>query len=459
MDKLNEAIKNITPPATEIILQGAYQKMQNRPSMIKTIACKFAKASLITAAAACMLLVAFFVPRMFEHYDTDPLGVAVWQLIPISDEYFTLDTSPENLQGILVVSNGISRTETSPTIRVRENGRIVTQNPRNLRRYGAINMDGEVVIPIEFMSLFPIFGDGLTIATKEEDGVFQQIYIDMEGNPFILDFNGLPSLFMDGYATVRVSDHYNGIFESFVINRQGEIAFKEEGIIIENLGNGLISKSCTAFHMWDGESERRAWVEDIYGNVLFEKDLLIIPTWLVPQQRTTTTFYAITHGRWDERYWGLFCLEANEIITDMDFLFPTVFRGNRAITWRVDGDIFVIDNKGNDIKNLTRFFYPKEICLMSFTGFTGDVVAVHFTDDTSPVIINLYGEIIAQTDFDFVSMFNNEGIAVFRKNGLYGYVNAQGEVLLPAEFEFASMMYDDVGFLRRNGQQYRFVKK
>ncbi|MCL1884925.1 MAG: WG repeat-containing protein [Defluviitaleaceae bacterium] len=425
-NKMKEAVQKIPAPAPEIILENVQDKIKNRQTP--------ANAFMLVAAAVCMLFVAYFVPLLMG--GNAPLAVGGY-LIPLQTTEFVIGHHDGIYQGLLIVS----------------------RNEGDEALYGLIDMYGEIVIPPEYSFILPFFLEGVTMATRHvyDELIFEAI--DKENNPVIFEIDGerinfFMSVFMDGYATVTTG--FNLDTPTFIINREGEVILREEDYAFLNIGNGLFLKSSAPFNIFPTNETTYLVTVDTYGNIVFDKGIWLtyFPSLFDPY----TTFYSkIPLGNLsDITKYGIFNLTNNTFVTDEIISTPTAFSNGRAIVEMYTGEIVIIDHEGNRIAELSEIFYPAEAEIREYAWLNNGIAPLHFSCGKPPVIINSEGEIIAETNFDGIRMFSDENIAVFEKDGLFGYVDSHGRIIFPPEFDFATNLYNGVSFVRRGDNQYRF---
>jgi hypothetical protein len=155
---------------------------------------------------------------------------------------------------------------------------------------------------------------------------------------------------------------------------------------------------------------------------------------------------------------GIFCLQTNSFITEPIFYHLTPFSNGRALAQNLDGDVVIIDRTGTEISNVSQTVAPLEILLPTILPFGSGVAPIHFMGDGGPpIIISDNGDIITDTNFGVIRQFSDCGIAVFRQNARFGFINTQGEVLHSPTLSFATNVYQGVAFVRDGLNQYRLL--
>jgi hypothetical protein len=283
-----------------------------------------------------------------------------------------------------------------------------------------------------------------------------------------------------GYTSVR----WRGANEpTFIVNRYGEIVMQEDGVWLDVIGNGLFSRSSFGERQFIRD-KYDATVVDINGNEVFPHNLILLPQLDNPHFFHHMAFiggaydvdgYVAVYTFQPSLYtldldnlvrqvhgYGIFCLRTNTFVTEPIFYSLTPFNNGKAIARTMENPdvVIIIDREGNEVANLTQNLYPLDINTNMIMPFGDGVTPIHFNSGGNPMIINDRGEVVSDTDFLTIHRFNDDGIALFsiRVPGRrYGFVNARGEVILPPEFSFASSMYQNIAFVTRNRQQYRFV--
>lgn len=88
--------------------------------------------------------------------------------------------------------------------------------------------------------------------------------------------------------------------------------------------------------------------------------------------------------------------------------------------------------------------------------FRDGVTALNFTDGKGSIIIDTKGNTVAKTDCDEIQLFH-EGLAVCKKDGTYGYVNAVGNEVLKPIYEMVTNIDNGIGFVSNEGKMYKFT--
>jgi hypothetical protein len=465
---MKDAIEKIRTPNEEIILKNVRDGIENKKSFLKNFFVNFAKAGAVAIAVATFIFAAYFIPRnLNENLNGYEGGIAAnpseeipfvipeipfeeitGELFPISNE-FVIEMGVIR-EGLLGVANGFEFIDLQQ------------------RRVGMINLDGELVIPLEFSTIHGFSPEGFAYADKlNDDGSRQGFIIDTSGNIVLSEINGEPLdawvnvYFGDGLATVQPRHDMETFSEppSFIINMDGEIIMQDDNLWYQYIGNGLFLVSTTSFFISDPENprERDAWVIDAQGRVVF--DFLLVLFLDFEQRDLSVATYTTDSDMYSAWRYGLFCLRTNSFITDEIFTgrIPR-FSNDRAIAQMLNDDYVIIDLAGNVLANLSEMYASPHMPNFSIwpSDLGGGFASLSFTRNGT-IIINDSGELVAQTDFDLIQAFSDEGVAVFQQDMLFGYTDARGEIILPAEFDAATSIYNGVGFLHRDGQNYRFV--
>lgn len=128
--------------------------------------------------------------------------------------------------------------------------------------------------------------------------------------------------------------------------------------------------------------------------------------------------------------WGCLDLEGNVVIPiEYDWIFPFGLASNSVTSVRLNGKWGLINKLGEVIVPIV---YDKEIVFKGKTSSFPDV-------NGNTIIINPDGTIQSDTNFDVKLLFNNFGIAISKKEDLYGLVNEDGRSILG--FEYNKIQY------------------
>lgn len=314
------------------------------------------------------------------------------------------------------------------------NGMLLVSNGKDgeEKRFGFINTDGELTIPLEYRAFLP-FNEDLVFAMKDME---KRGYIDKTGTEVITKIEGkaitLGDIFIDGYASVKLE----GEKGSYVIDKSGEVYLTptEKGYHYRTLHGGLFERYDTSL------ATDPKGVVDIHGQVKYSGDMILIAS-------TDNWFYT------DDQYYGIFDNQNYTTLTEPRFINITKFVNSIAVVAEKDGTVKMIDPNGDVVVDLSRQ-YPN-IDAEKLYEFSDGVTVLNFTDDTSPIIIDLNGEAVAKTDCDELKWFH-DGITVCENDGKYGYIDSEGTEILEPIYEVATNIDGGIGFVSKEGSLYRF---
>lgn len=338
-------------------------------------------------------------------------------LTALNNNDFTVETTYLSC-GMLVVSNGKSGDD---------------------KRYGCINENGELAIPLKYKGLH-IYTEDLARAIKPENETNRFCYIDKTGTEVITTVNGKDiaygDIFIDGYAIVSLK----GEEGSYVIDKNGKVCLAptDEKYYYRKLGGGLFERYYTA-NCIDPQG-----VVDISGNVKYSGSLMLI----MPTNRFNG-FYEV-----DGDKYGILDNKNYEKVSEPVFLEITPFVDGVAIVASIDGKVQIIDPNGVCLVDLSKQY--KNIDNTKLGEFTNGVTALDFTDDTGSVIIDINGNTVAKTDYNEIGSFS-DGIAICKKDGKYGYVDSTGAEILKPVYEWATNIDNGISFVLNEGKLYRFT--
>lgn len=104
----------------------------------------------------------------------------------------------------------------------------------------------------------------------------------------------------------------------------------------------------------------------------------------------------------------------------------TGFSNNRAVVI-MNGDKCLIDKSGTKICSINAD---------DISSFSVDGTATLISGGIASKIDTL-GNVVLKTDYEDIGEYT-DGLAVFKKNGKYGYINKLGDVIIPANYDFAA---------------------
>lgn len=125
---------------------------------------------------------------------------------------------------------------------------------------------------------------------------------------------------------------------------------------------------------------------------------------------------------------------------------------NDRIIIKKDGKLYLSDNKGNTIALLENI----EMCRYGCEKFKDGLLKVKeritcasSDRDYKIVFINKNGIKVIETDYEDVSEFN-EGLAYFKKDGLFGFINKEGKEVIEPKYDKVSNFYKGVAVFERD---------
>jgi beta-lactamase regulating signal transducer with metallopeptidase domain len=344
------------------------------------------------------------------------------QLKPIvleNDQYTIYGTSISD--GLIIITNGKDSDE---------------------RRYGFANVEGEIVIEPIYLSTLVGFSEGLAYVMNEER---QGIYIDTKGNVVIDEIDGktflIGDIFMDGYAIVR--DSYDLNDPSYVINQKGEIILDPTNMNYQyiNLGNGYFQRAISAI------TDDMIDIVDMDGNVVYEGH---IDFYGIGDQ-------AICLYTLDGEVFGLIDTNTMEIIVEPYFYPLSQLINDQAVVMTPDENIYIINSRGEKVVNLSKQYTDIEPSSVSAMGIGR--YSLGFSTGKGAIIIDDTGNIVAETEYDYIVRFENDDsmIALCEKDGKYGYVDLEGNEILEPIYNRITNVEEGKGIVFLENKPYVLI--
>lgn len=319
------------------------------------------------------------------------------------------------------------------------------------KRYGAANVDGEIIVPIS--SMVPLFfNDGLARFVGETDAENQINFVDTTGKTVISEVYGQSKLstdtFIDGYIVI-FSKVTTGVYKgtsqgTYVIDKSGAILLDSSDSTISyfNLGDGLFAR----FDNTDASFPSGEYLDivDIDGATVYNGELMAYDV--------KNEFNGI-YSDYNNNY-GIIDNKSFEYVTEPNFYYITPFEKGLSLSALTDGTVQIMDAKGKQLVNLSEKYGTDETT--SYRAiFTEDVLAVNFNNGRTSILLDSKGEVISETEYDRIILSAN-GIGVCEKDGKFGYIDAKGNELLPPTYDFATNIENGIGIVQDGEIIYKF---
>lgn len=140
----------------------------------------------------------------------------------------------------------------------------------------------------------------------------------------------------------------------------------------------------------------------------------------------------------DNKNYGLFDEKNNKALTKLIYKNVTRFAGNKALVVDVNDNLLLIYVKGDVIVNLSEKF--PNIDIEDIDDISKDCFAVNFKDDTNSKILDLSGNVIAETEFSHIGKFE-DGFAICEKGDKFGCTDKDGNEVIPTKYNNISNIY------------------
>ena len=142
----------------------------------------------------------------------------------------------------------------------------------------------------------------------------------------------------------------------------------------------------------------------------------------------------------DNKKYGLFDEKNNKALTKLIYKNATRFVGNKALVVDMNDNLLLIYTKGDVIVNLSEKF--PNIDIEDIDDISKDCFAVNFKDDTNSKILDLSGNVIAETEYSHIGKFV-DGFANCEKGDKFGCIDKDGNEVIPAKYNNISNIYAD----------------
>ncbi len=142
----------------------------------------------------------------------------------------------------------------------------------------------------------------------------------------------------------------------------------------------------------------------------------------------------------DNENYGLFDEKNNKPLTKLIYKKATRFAGNKALVVDMNDNLLLIYTKGDVIVNLSEKF--PNIDIEDIDDISKDCFVVNFKDDTNSKILDLSGNVIAETEFSSIGKFD-DGFAICKKGDKFGCTDKNGNEVIPTKYSNISNIYAD----------------
>lgn len=140
----------------------------------------------------------------------------------------------------------------------------------------------------------------------------------------------------------------------------------------------------------------------------------------------------------DNKKYGLFDEKNNKALTKLIYKNVTRFVGNKALVVDMNDNLLLIYTKGDVVVNLSEKF--PNIDIEDIDDISKDCFAVNFKDDTNSKILELSGNVIAETEYSHIGKFD-DGFAICEKGDKFGCIDKDGNEVIPAKYNNISNIY------------------
>jgi len=140
----------------------------------------------------------------------------------------------------------------------------------------------------------------------------------------------------------------------------------------------------------------------------------------------------------DNKNYGLFDEKNNKALTKLIYKNVTRFAGNKALVVDMNDNLLLIYVKGDVIVNLSEKF--PNIDIEDIDDISKDCFAVNFKDDTNSKILDLSGNVVAETEFSHIGKFE-DGFAICEKGDKFGCTDKNGNEVIATKYNNISNIY------------------
>lgn len=307
---------------------------------------------------------------------------------------------------------------------------------------GFIDANGKIIIEPQFDYAYHNFSEDLCYAELGD----RQGLIDINGN-FIIELADSVEFvanFVNGYATLNCGYNKNGI-----INKEGKVivpAIHTKALVNEDADSlyfRIIGKENSSdWYMADRngkiigtqcDSINGGFVNGLCALKIKGKWGYMDPSGemvIEPQYDYAKTFAANGIARVKKGKEYIFIDKAGNQLLRYDYIF-TGFSKDRAFVL-IDGERQLINKQGEIICKINAD---------AVSSFRDDNYALILKDNKASLIDTL-GNIVLETEYGFISTFNN-GIAAVEKGDEYGFIDISGKEIIPVKYEDYSYALDD----------------
>jgi len=306
--------------------------------------------------------------------------------------------------------------------------------------YNYINKSLKLICESDVQSTLP-FSEDLAFVVDKNGNTY---YIDIEGEKKINDIDGLKikfgDIFRDGFAVVLVE----GEFGNYVIDKNGNIVLEptEISYAYHNLGQGIFERTINPNNNYP-DMKYEGIVDT--NNVLIYEGNFHIHDFGNPFSSIYTLDYST---------FGLYHSTENKIITNMNYLSIGQFDEKVTIATNIQNEVLIIDSNGKTISNLSEKYENIDISSIANTAFSGDTVPLNFTDGKNAILMDSKGNLIVETEYEHIFNFY-DGIAIFNKNSLYGYIDTSGNVLIKPLYNQATEYSQGISYVKKDDKWFQ----
>ncbi len=302
------------------------------------------------------------------------------------------------------------------------------------KRYGCIDSKGNIVIPIEY-KIINKFNDNISFVMDLNN---ECKYINNVGVVICEEINGARIIsgtnFDNGYANVTLN-------------------YRKGSYIIDENGNVILEPTSKSYNYTiAGNSAFNVFKNDAYVCTVDATGKLI--------KGLENPFYSDENfniGFYYDEVLGLYGFINVKNYTKLSepIIEKFSFFEYDTTLCTINGELLLINSSLDVIENLSLMYTGVDAYY--YKGFSEKIATLTFTDSSRTIIINNLGTLVADTDFDFIYDFY-DGLAVYEKDGKFGYIRVDGEVILPPEYDIVTGFANGTGFIQSEGYTYKVSK-
>lgn len=145
-------------------------------------------------------------------------------------------------------------------------------------------------------------------------------------------------------------------------------------------------------------------------------------------------FIYLEGNEFDSNSIGLYDIKNDKKLTPPEFTEIYSFYDSKAIAFKTNNDIVIIDENGKTLVNFTQKFKDYKI-KTPLQEKNSQIFAGYSSDNKKSIIFDLDGKLLYEIKDKNIGYFDLNGFAIFEENGQYGIIDRYSNVVVQAKFD------------------------